>query len=69
MSAQPRTVAEIADQLRRTRNAMLHRAGAVRREAEVEAAHCVREAELVDQELSRMGHAPGPGSFEPGGAA
>ncbi len=60
-----RPVPEIAVQLRRTRNAMLHRAGEVRRHAEVEAAHCVREAEWIDQELSRLGLEPGPGSFLP----
>lgn len=53
-----------AVRLRRARNFMLRQAGEARARAEAEARLCEREAERLDQELARLGHAPGPGCFE-----
>lgn len=55
-----RTSAEVAAQLRRTRNAMLVQAGRARRAGEAEAQRCEREAALIDGELRCMGFEPGP---------
>lgn len=64
----PLTRDAVIARLRRTRNWMLKQAGEARRRGEIEAAHCVREAEAVDRELARMGVAPGPGGFRPDGS-